>query len=378
MAENDEHDSAADPSRPGGERPAPGTEAVKDPHTSPANPENRIELERMAADREAMADIVRHPLTPPADQAAEGPPLNQPPASARGRARKQVRTRAGQEVVEVQSTGHSWDGIEEYDNPLPRWWLWTFYATCVWAFFYTIAYPAWPLVSGATQGVLGTSNRAQVAAEIERFNAANGPIEERLTQVALTEIAADPELANYTQNAGSAIFRTWCAQCHGSGAAGARGYPNLLDNDWLWGGTIEDIHTTLLHGIRSPEDPDTRYSEMPRFGRDELLDDTQITQVANYVLSLSDQPHDAAAAAEGGVVFAEQCTACHLEDGSGDRMQGAPDLTDAVWLYGGDLESLTRIIHEGPFGVMPAWSTRLSEAEVRAVAAYVHGLGGGE
>lgn len=374
MAENDENDRPA-ASGPSGEGEKGATpEGVKDPHTSPANPDNRIELERMSADREAMVDTVRHPPTPPADQAGEGAPLNQPPP----RARKQVRTRAGQQVVEVQSTGHSWDGIEEYDNPLPRWWLWTFYATCVWALVYTFFYPAWPLVSGATQGLLGTSNRAQVAAEIERFNTANGPIEERLVQAALTDIAADPELANYTQNAGGAVFRTWCAQCHGSGAAGARGYPNLLDNVWLWGGTIEDIHTTILHGIRSPDDADTRYSEMPRFGRDELLDDTQISQVANYVLALSDQSHDAAAAAEGQVVFEEQCVACHMEDGTGDRFQGAPNLTDAIWLYGGDLESVTRIVHDGPFGVMPAWTNRLSEAEIRAVASYVHSLGGGE
>ena len=367
MAGKDEDD------RPADKRPT-------DEHTSPANPDNRIGLERMSADREAMADNVEHPPEPPADQVGEGPPLNQPPrARARAsRPRKQVRTRAGQEVVEVQSTGHSWDGIEEYDNPLPRWWLWTFYACCAWALVYSIAYPAWPLVSGATRGLLAQSYRADVAAEIERFNTANAPIEERLTQVALTDIASDPDLVNYSQNAGGAIFRTWCAQCHGSGAAGAKGYPNLLDNDWLWGGTIEDIHTTLLHGIRSPEDDETRYSEMPRFGRDDLLTDAEITQVANHVLAISGQPHDKALAAEGETIFAEQCTACHGEDGTGDRAQGAPNLTDAVWLYGGDLQSITKIVHDGPFGVMPAWSRRLTEAEIRAVASYVHGLGGGE
>jgi len=348
--------------------------AEKDEHSSPANPENRIELERMSADREATADTVRHPPTPPADQAQEGAPLNQPPH----RARKQLKTRAGQKVVEVPSTGHSWDGIEEYDNPLPRWWLWTFYATCVWALFYTIAYPAWPLVSGATQGLLGYSYRKDVAAEIERFDAANAPIEARLTEVALTDIGTNPELANYVQNAGGAVFRTFCAQCHGSGAAGAKGYPNLLDNEWLWGGTIDDIYATVRHGIRSPTDPDTRYSEMPRFGIDGMLDNTQINQVANHVRALGGLPHDAAASAAGAEVFADNCTACHGEDGTGDRAQGAPDLTDAVWLYGNDLQTLTTLIHNGPFGVMPAWNDRLSEAQIRAVASYVHGLGGGE
>lgn len=361
------------------DRDDPALSGTKNAHTSPANPDNRIGLERLSPDREGMDDTLRHPLTPPADQVDEGAPLNQPPAGQpAARPRKKMRTRAGQKVIEVQSTGHSWDGIEEYDNPLPRWWLWTFYVCCVWAVFYTIAYPAWPLVTGATQGLLGYSYRSDVQSEIDRFATANAPIEARLTEVALTDIAADPELANYTQNAGGAVFRTFCSQCHGSGAAGAKGYPNLLDNEWLWGGTIDDIHTTLLHGIRSPTDPDTRYSEMPRFGVDGLLEDAQIGQVANYVRALGGLPHDAAAAAPGAEVFVENCVACHGEDGTGDRAQGAPNLTDAVWLYGNDLETLTTLIHNGPFGVMPAWNDRLSEAQIRAVASYVHGLGGGE
>ncbi|WP_370515276.1 cytochrome-c oxidase, cbb3-type subunit III [Paracoccus sp. S-4012] len=284
-------------------------------------------------------------------------------------------------MVEVQSTGHSWDGIEEYDNPLPRWWLWTFYATVVWAFAYTIFYPAWPLVTRATQGLLNTTTRAEVAADIAAFNAQNAPFEDRLVQVSLQEIPTDPELANFTNNAGAAIFRTWCAQCHGSGAAGARGYPNLLDNEWLWGGTLEDIHYTVSHGIRSPDDPDTRYSEMPRFGIDGLLEPEQITQVAHFVLSIADSPSstpDPALAAAGRVIFEENCTACHGEDATGDEFQGAPNLTDAIWLYGSDLGSVERLIHDGPFGVMPSWTSRLTEAEIRSVTAYVHGLGGGE
>ncbi|MCF3973090.1 cytochrome-c oxidase, cbb3-type subunit III [Paracoccus salsus] len=279
---------------------------------------------------------------------------------------------------EVPSTGHEWDGITEYDNPMPRWWLWTFYATIVWAIGYLIAYPAIPLVNSATQGLLGTTTRQQVAAEIERFDQANAEIQTRLASVELEQIPNDPELVSYATNAGGAVFRTWCAQCHGSGAAGGPGYPNLLDNDWLWGGTLEDIHLTLQHGIRDPHDPDTRYSEMPRYGRDGLLDRAQISQVANYVLSMSDQPHDAGLASEGEVVYLENCAFCHMEDGSGDQAQGAPNLADAVWLYGGDIATVTRIVTEGPYGVMPAWSSRLSEAEIRAVATYVHGLGGGE
>lgn len=340
-----------------------------DEHTSPRNPDNRIELERMAADQENKAQIAAHPPVGP-----DGRPLHRPVGSTRV-----VRDRKGvRKVVEVPSTGHSWDGIEEYDNPLPRWWLWSFYATIVWGLAYVVAYPAIPLLSGSTQGALGTTYRSDVAAEIQRFKDANAPIQAKLVETPLDQVAADPDLANYTANAGAAIFRTWCAQCHGSGAGGNPGYPTLLDNDWLWGGTLDDIHTTVQHGIRDPKDEETRYSEMPKFGTDELLDNSQIAQVVNYVLELGGQPHDADLAAEGATVFADNCTACHAEDGKGDRAQGAPDLTDAVWLYGSDPATITRIVHDGPFGVMPAWTGRLSEADIRAVASYVHGLGGGE
>ncbi|MFG6080804.1 cytochrome-c oxidase, cbb3-type subunit III [Paracoccus litorisediminis] len=339
-----------------------------DEHTSPKNPDNRIELERVAADKTHEAQIAADPPLGP-----DGEPLHKPGSTRVVRDRKGARV-----VVEVPSTGHSWDGIEEYDNPLPRWWLWTFYATIVWAVIYMFLYPAIPMVTRATQGLLGTNNRAEVAADISRFAEANAPIQARLVETPLEQIATDPELANYTANAGGAIFRTWCAQCHGSGAGGATGYPSLLDNDWLWGGSLEQIYATVQHGIRDPKDGDTRYSEMPRFGTDGMLDRTQIRQVVNHVLELGGKPYDATLAAEGATIFADNCVSCHGEDGKGDREQGAPDLTDAVWLYGSDPATITRIVHDGPFGVMPAWSGRLSEADIRAVASYVHGLGGGE
>ncbi|MCV2863453.1 cytochrome-c oxidase, cbb3-type subunit III [Defluviimonas sp. WL0075] len=280
--------------------------------------------------------------------------------------------------AQPETTGHSWDGIEEYNNPLPRWWLWTFYLTIIWGLIYTILYPAWPLVEGATQGLWGGNPRTSVAAEIQRFDDANAGIEAKLVAADLTAISADQELVGFATNAGAAVFKTWCAQCHGAGAAGAKGYPNLNDNDWLWGGTIEDIHTTIQHGIRNTEDADARYSEMPRFGADELLESEQIDQVVHYVLQLSGQDNDAALAAEGATVFADNCAACHAEDGSGDRAQGAPNLTDAIWLYGGDAAALTETVTNARFGVMPAWSGRLSEADIRAVATWVHSRGGGE
>ncbi len=278
---------------------------------------------------------------------------------------------------EPDTTGHVWDGIEEYNNPLPRWWLWTFYATIVWGLAYTIAYPAWPLIREATPGLLGYSTRAEVAEDIAAVEAQNATINERLASAELVAIADDAELFQYAVNGGRAVFATYCSQCHGAGAAGvqASGYPNLLDDDWLWGGTIEDIHLTITHGIRN-EDFDSRYSEMPAFG--DILAPEEITQVVNYVMSLSGTPDDPAMAAAGEELYLDQCSSCHMEDGSGDRFQGAPNLTDAIWLYGGDAETLTETVTYSRFGVMPPWNTRLSEAELRAVSTYVHQLGGGE
>ena len=283
---------------------------------------------------------------------------------------------------DYETTGHSWDGIEEYNKPLPKWWLMIFYACIVWGVGYTIAYPAWPGVRTATAGLLGWSTRGNVEQAIQDHEAELAPINERLASAELTEIAGDPELNTYAQNAGAAVFRTWCAQCHGSGAAGAKGYPNLLDDDWLWGGTIEDIHYTVTAGIRN-EDTDEewlRQSAMPAFGRDDLLSGEEIDQVVNFVMTLSgEEPRDASLVEAGAEVYDINCASCHAEDGTGDRMQGAPNLTDAIWLYGGDYETLHETVYNARYGVMPAMGgADLSEAEIRAVATYVHGLGGGE
>jgi cytochrome c oxidase cbb3-type subunit 3 len=281
---------------------------------------------------------------------------------------------------QVETTGHEWDGIEELNNPLPRWWLWTFYACIFWALIYSILYPAWPLINGATPGLLGYSTRANVAAEMQRFNEQTAPMREKLVASSLDEIQADPQLVQFATDAGAAVFRTNCSQCHGSGAAGvqAGGFPNLLDDDWLWGGTLDDIVLTVSHGIRNTTDPDARYSEMPAFGRDELLEPAQIDAVVQYVMSLTGAAEDPALVAEGQTIFADNCASCHGENGQGDRAQGSPNLTDAIWLYGGDKETLTETVTNARFGVMPAWAGRLSESDIRSVAVYVHGLGGGE
>ncbi len=277
---------------------------------------------------------------------------------------------------EVETTGHVWDGIEELNSPLPRWWVWTFYLTIIWGIGYVIAYPAWPLISRATPGILGQNTRADVAAEIQHFADANAAIDARLVAADPATLAADAELTGYATNAGAAVFRTWCAQCHGSGAAGAKGYPNLLDNDWLWGGTMDQILLTVRYGVRTEEDPDARFSEMPAFA--DILTAEEIGAVVAHVQQLSGQDHDAGLAATGAPLFADNCAACHGDTAIGNRDLGAPDLTDAIWLYGGDTATLTQSIAKSRFGVMPSWTSRLSEAEIRAVTVYVHSRGGGE
>ncbi len=278
--------------------------------------------------------------------------------------------------TQVDTTGHEWDGIKELNNPLPRWWLWSFYLCIIWGVGYTIAYPAWPMVNSATAGLLGYSTRAEVAEDIALVEAANGPINARLTAAELTEVSGDAELMQYATSAGGAVFRTWCAQCHGSGAAGAVGYPNLLDDDWLWGGDIESIHDTIAHGIRNDEDLDSRYSQMPVFG--EILEEPEILSVVQYVKSLSGTPDNAALVTAGEEVYLDNCSACHGDEGLGDIYQGAPNLADAIWLYGGDTDTLIETVTYSRFGVMPPWQGRLSEAEVRAVSLYVHSRGGGQ
>ncbi|KJZ18371.1 cytochrome Cbb3 [Loktanella sp. S4079] len=279
-------------------------------------------------------------------------------------------------ITGTDTTGHDWDGIKELNNPLPRWWLWTFYITIVWAIGYTIAYPAWPMISGATKGVLGYATRAEVAADIAQFEEANAAISARLAAADLNNLSADPELSRYAASAGAAVFRNNCSTCHGAGAAGAVGYPNLLDDDWLWGGDFDSIAYTIRHGIRNEEDWDARFSEMTAF--DDILSRDEIDTVVQHVRAISNQSHDAELAKEGAVVFADNCTSCHGADGAGLRDLGAPNLTDAIWLYGGDEAAIKETVRFARFGVMPNWSTRLSEAEIKAVTAYVHQLGGGE
>ncbi|MEM1276043.1 MAG: cytochrome-c oxidase, cbb3-type subunit III [Pseudomonadota bacterium] len=275
----------------------------------------------------------------------------------------------------TETTGHEWDGIKELDTPLPRWWLWTFYATIVWGLGYTIAYPAWPMITEATGGALGYSSRAELSAIIEAHKASNAQVDDRIAAASFEDIRSDADLDSYAQSGGAAVFRTYCSQCHGAGAAGAVGYPNLIDDDWLWGGTEEEIATTVRYGIRWETEDESRFSEMPAFGADEILVKAEIEAIVAHVQSLSDK---ADPNAEGAALYADNCAACHGDQGLGDHDLGAPNLADAIWLYGGDAETLYETIYYSRAGAMPPWHDRLSESEIKQVSHYVHNLGGGE
>ncbi len=274
------------------------------------------------------------------------------------------------------TTGHEWDGIREYDKPMPRWWLITFIITVIWGLGYTIIYPAWPLINGATPGLLGYASRQDVADDIAAVNSENATIEAKLLATPMEEIINNPDLVRFATAGGGAVFRTYCSQCHGTGAQGGKGYPNLQDDDWLWGGDLTAIETTIRHGIRYDGDENTRFSQMPAFG--EILEDADIEKLAEFVLKVSGQDHDAAMAAAGATLFADNCAACHGDNAQGDREQGAPNLTDALWLFGGDKETITDTITNSRFGVMPSWQGRITDAQIKQVAFYVHQLGGGE
>ena len=280
------------------------------------------------------------------------------------------------EISGVSTTGHEWDGIRELNNPLPRWWVWTFYITMVWAIGYTIAYPAWPLLHSATKGVLGYSSRNEVKNELSAAEAAKGKYVAAIESKSVSEVAADDTLREFAVAAGGAAFKLNCVQCHGSGAQGSKGFPNLNDDDWLWGGKADQIQQTITDGIRFASDPDTRLSEMPAFA--DILTADQIKQVSAYIASLSKTASDQSLVAPGAKVFAENCVACHGDNAKGNKELGAPDLTDAIWLYGSGEAAIAAQVTAPKQGVMPAWGVRLGETRVKELAVYVHSLGGGE
>ena len=282
------------------------------------------------------------------------------------------------EPTGVETVGHEWDGIEELNNPLPRWWVITTYLTIIFAIGYMVVYPAIPMLHSGTQGVWKWSSRGQLEAELKAAKDAKAETLAAIGATPIEQIAANKDLMEKAVAGGKAAFRQNCVQCHGSGAAGSIGYPNLKDEDWLWGGNIKEIQQTLTYGIRQPGVAETRTSLMPSFGKDGILDPGQVNDVANYVLSLSGKAPASASVQAGAAIFAANCVACHGPDAKGQRQFGAPNLTDAVWLYGDKKEQVVGSITNAHAGVMPAWGGRLDPVTIKMLALYVHSLGGGE
>jgi cytochrome c oxidase cbb3-type subunit 3 len=276
------------------------------------------------------------------------------------------------------TTGHEWDGIEELDTPLPRWWLWTFYATIIWSIAYCVVYPAWPLLHGATEGVLGWHSRVAVTKELAELQETRAPVLAKIKDASLEDIEKNPELLSAARMVGAVAFANNCAACHGAGGQGAKAYPNLNDDEWIWGGKLAEIQTTIEHGVRWEADKDTRSSTMPAFGRDGLLNANQISAVADYVRTLAELPDSLPPEELGEKVYSENCAACHGVDGLGNKEMGAPRLADAIWLYGSDKPTIVNRVANGGGGVMPAWKGRLDETTIKALTVYVHSLGGGQ
>jgi cytochrome c oxidase cbb3-type subunit III len=286
--------------------------------------------------------------------------------------RKEIDATSG-----TETTGHEWDGIKELNTPLPRWWLWVFYATVVWSVGYWVLYPAWPTLNGYTQGILNQSQRDDVAQAVLAMKSAREEQGRLLANATLEQIEADPNLFQFAREAGRSAFGDNCATCHGSGAQGFKGYPNLNDDVWLWGGKLEDIKKTIVVGVRSTH-PETRISQMPAFGRDKLLEPAQINDLVEYVVGLSGGKANPQAVARATQLYTDQCASCHGADGKGLREFGAPNLADKEWLYGGTREEIKAQIVNARGGVMPTWGSRLDPVTIDALAVYVHSLGGGK
>jgi cytochrome c oxidase cbb3-type subunit 3 len=284
----------------------------------------------------------------------------------------------------VETTGHEWDGLKELNNPLPKWWLYIFYVCIAWSLVYYVLYPSWPLGKTYTKGLLGWSMREELAENMAVAKAGQAKYLTAIAAKSVDEIQKDKDLLSFAMAGGRSVFNENCAACHGAGGQGAKGYPTLADDVWLWGGTTADIYKTIQHGIRA-DDAETRATVgvgMTAFGKDGILKRDQIDQVAEYVLSLNKKPADAAKAAAGKTVFEENCVACHGDQAQGSVAMGmdvgAPPLVTSNWIYGGDKAALVETITNGRAGVMPAWAKRLDDATIKQLAVYVHNLGGGK
>jgi|TARA_R110002072_G_scaffold517_15_gene3210 cytochrome c oxidase cbb3-type subunit 3 len=276
----------------------------------------------------------------------------------------------------TMTTGHEWDGIKELDTPMPRWWLYVLFATIIWSVGYYFFYPSIPYISGYTKGILGYNSRVELAEKMQQASAAQASFYDGISKSTTAEITQDQTLLTFSLAGGKAAFADNCAACHGPGGAGQKGFPILADDAWIWGGSLEDIQTTITHGIRWTEDEDTRISEMPAFG--EFMERGEVDQIAEYVLSLSGRSEDAAAVQAGQGLFSESCSSCHGDGGTGLKEFGAPNLSDQIWFYGGEKADIVAQITKPRLGVMPAWQGRLDENTIKMLTVYIYSLGGGQ
>jgi cytochrome c oxidase cbb3-type subunit III len=281
------------------------------------------------------------------------------------------------EPTGVETTGHEWDGIRELDNPLPRWWLWIFYASIVWALIYWVLMPAWPGIRGYTRGLRGQSDRAEVSRDLGALKAVRGVEAAKLQGASLLDIERDPSLQSVAFSIGQSVFGDNCATCHGVGGTGSKGYANLRDDVWLWGGSLDEIKHTITVGVRSNA-ADTRNTKMPAFGRDEMLSPRQVGELTEYVVALSGREANPAAVSRIRQTFVDQCASCHRLDGKGNQAKGAPNLTDREWLYGSDRGAISDQIWNGRGGVMPTWGARFDEPTLKALAVYIHANAAGQ
>lgn len=299
---------------------------------------------------------------------------------------------------QVETTGHQWDDeegfpLQEYNNPLPTWWLYSFYATIVFAVIYWILYPAWPIPGGFTKGVLGWSQYQELQQEMAAAQSVRKVFDDQLAAASLEEIASKPQLLDYAKAGGRTLFANHCAACHGGDGSGTtHGFPKLVDDDWLYGGTLQEIYDSIFHG-RSGMMPPHLQSAGGAFSAE------QVSDLTDYVLTLANQPADKVAAERGKVLFMGDagCSYCHGEQGRGsvldkvggqplDHGMGAPNLTDVIWLHGGDRPAVLQTIAQGRTSKMPAWGIesvelggrKLDPLAVKQLALYVHGLGGGK